>query len=575
MIKTKRGVRTLAFTLAFAMIACLVPTIALANTIELLADPSYDASTGIITVTGKITTPGADVTILALGATTGTATLSELISGKTDTQIADSISYIDQVTSDGADATVPGKFEFKFKRRTGSASGAFLNISVGGEEVAAPVTKSIEAAPNGAELSIVGNIAYYGDPIELAFTDSEEWRTAIASIANGRVPSIKIDNIEIYSQATIEAGKITLPAITDMTKTSITVTVTAEGFQDSVATVALSTKTAGTIKPQSASVIAVDEPIKFNLTGSTSWISKINTVKINDFAINDYEIVGSVLSIPVSNFVLSIAETYVTFTVTVEAPYYDSVSSSVKVMAPTTAVVLPEGIAATYPPDDLAFGDATILVPTIAEKYGTTVLWTLDTGAGAQEVFEGQAVVVPRPAEGSDDIEVTLEVTVNKGDYSPAGKIYKITIEAKGVAGINVDITLDSTKITAAALELATVTVDGVAATRNGHTFTTSPISAGTHTAVISRPGFVTKTIIFETSAEAVVDASVITSVVMIAGDVNNDGVIDLYDFLMLNSCFNKSSTDEGFNEACNFDGNEVIDLMDFLMLNNNFNYGA
>jgi len=594
MIKTKRGVRTLAFTLAFAMIACLVPTIALANTIELLADPSYDASTGTITVTGKITTPGADVTILALGATTGSATLSDLISGKTDAQIADSISYIDQVTSDGADATVPGKFEFTFKRRTGSASGAFLNISVGGADVAAPVTRSIEAAPNGPELSIVGDKAYYGDPIELTFTDSEEWRTAIASIANGRIPSIKIDNTEVYSQATIEAGKITLPSI-EKDKTSITVTVTADGFKNSVVTVAVSAKTAGTIEPQDDAIIASDADVKFDLAnavGFADWISDIQTIKINETEINDFSITDDVMSVPVSNFVLSNTEESKQFTVAIAVDYYNEVSASVTVKAPTFAVAAPSpaptvvyGVASD--PADDAEGDAKVTIPADpTELYGSTVKWELKLGDGAFEVKTERgaenAITLERPEKvdgqpASAPNVYTLKRTVSKGDFKAAEKIYKLEVSPLGVAGVNVDITLDSSKIPAAALALATVTVDDVAATGEGNKFTAKTLVAGTHTAVIARPGFVTLTIEFVTDTNGVVsaDAAKITNVAMIAGDVDNNGVVDVDDFLSLNDIFNKESTDPEFKQSCNFDGNGVIDVDDFLMLNDNFNYGA
>lgn len=267
-----------------------------------------------------------------------------------------------------------------------------------------------------------------------------------------------------------------------------------------------------------------------------------------------------------------------TFTLTIEVEGYDTVTKEVKVIAPTTALyndLLTKTVAVEYEDGDLLEGDALVTLPTFTEYYGAAIAWSVVE----DNTIDTTGAVVNLPRDENEAVTYTLKATITKAGYKAQEKTYPFTVNALGVAGVEVDITLDfGTNVNAA--NLATVTVDSIAAVQDGtdkSKFTTGTLSAGEYTAVVARPGYVTFTITFTVDADGVIaaDADKVTDIAMVAGDVDDNGVIDLDDFLILNDAFNKTSSDEGYDVRSDFDATGEIDLDDFLLLNDNFNYGV
>jgi hypothetical protein len=57
----------------------------------------------------------------------------------------------------------------------------------------------------------------------------------------------------------------------------------------------------------------------------------------------------------------------------------------------------------------------------------------------------------------------------------------------------------------------------------------------------------------------------------LLAGDVNNDNTINIFDFGLLSGTFGLNSGDGGFNPAADFDNNLNINIFDFGLLSGNF----
>ncbi|MEM7798449.1 MAG: hypothetical protein AAF633_04590, partial [Chloroflexota bacterium] len=58
----------------------------------------------------------------------------------------------------------------------------------------------------------------------------------------------------------------------------------------------------------------------------------------------------------------------------------------------------------------------------------------------------------------------------------------------------------------------------------------------------------------------------------LLAGDSNNNNTVEISDFSILASSFNKSSGDVGYVDGADFTGDNIVNLGDFSLLANNFN---
>ena len=57
----------------------------------------------------------------------------------------------------------------------------------------------------------------------------------------------------------------------------------------------------------------------------------------------------------------------------------------------------------------------------------------------------------------------------------------------------------------------------------------------------------------------------------MLAGDANDDNLVDVDDFQRLKALFGRARGDPAFDPRVDFDGNDVVDSSDFTLLKINF----
>jgi peptide/nickel transport system substrate-binding protein len=72
-------------------------------------------------------------------------------------------------------------------------------------------------------------------------------------------------------------------------------------------------------------------------------------------------------------------------------------------------------------------------------------------------------------------------------------------------------------------------------------------------------------------STNNVIDDGIVQAKKLV-GDINGQGVVDIYDAILLSNSFNKHSTDKGFNADADLKPDLVIDIYDAILLANNFN---
>lgn len=91
-------------------------------------------------------------------------------------------------------------------------------------------------------------------------------------------------------------------------------------------------------------------------------------------------------------------------------------------------------------------------------------------------------------------------------------------------------------------------------------------VSAGEYLVKISRPGYLSRYSKIALNDD-VVDLG---NKILIAGDVNDDGVIDLNDSTLLSSALNSNYGDDNYNIMADFNGDKMINSVDEGILNNN-----
>lgn len=332
------------------------------------------------------------------------------------------------------------------------------------------------------------------------------------------------------------------------------------------------------------------EEIAFNVTDANGWIAATKTVKVDGVVVDSgvvFEGTTMTLGDPlVFDLVDDLGEPVAekTFALTIETEEHSTISKEIKVVAPTVKVA--EGFATTldkaFADDDAENGNVIVTKPADpanAADLGVTVNWSvLKDGAPSGIDATGATIELER-----SDAAITYKVIAEavKAGYKTIAKEYVINVSALGVAGVDVDVTLNFGNYPAAAVA-ATVEVDGVLATQDATDkakFTAADLTAGTHTAVVARPGYVTKTIEFTTDENGVItsDAEKITNVALIAGDISGDGNVTATDYNLLKVVFGARKANladpETWNMAIDFSADDAITATDFNLLKVNFGY--
>jgi len=96
------------------------------------------------------------------------------------------------------------------------------------------------------------------------------------------------------------------------------------------------------------------------------------------------------------------------------------------------------------------------------------------------------------------------------------------------------------------------------------------PSSSG-YTITISKSGYLTRTINVPSAQGNIVLGSVDSPVELLAGDVVQDGTINMSDAIKIASSFNAATNDAKYNEACDISGNGSINMEDVIILARSF----
>lgn len=267
MLKTKKTMRALAMLTALVMCVTLTSVVAFAEeaaptTVAFSGDPSYDAETGAITVSGTISAADADVTILALRDTAEVT--GEGLGTMEDDVLGSKIVYIDQQAFDA------GEFEFTFIP-VAAAGGSIITIFVGGEGVAEPQSKTLEVKNAAPALAVADADLYIGEDLVIdlgEYADTENWVDAITSFTVGT---------EEISEISVVENDIVVSGLEVGTYEGIEILATGYTDATSAATVTVSLYDAPTVTaPAESAVWGVDDAV-ITVEGATAadWLDAV------------------------------------------------------------------------------------------------------------------------------------------------------------------------------------------------------------------------------------------------------------------------------------------------------------
>lgn len=434
--------------LALALALCMLPTVALAtsvNTVSVALETASSEDAVKVTVTiGDATKALADtdVTILALRKATnfeGTPALNtpgDAVTSNIPTVAADlkkQVTYIDQETS-GEDGKVT--FEFIPASTDAEYSSKYIDIYVGGADVAAPQVLTVERALAAPTLTLKSSTWMAGDDVVLTLGGSvASDATALAAWAADVTAKFTVSAGEAIADATgvetwaIENGELTIPysVIAGRTITGITfesgsyATKTVEGITALKETL----KTAGTL----GSIDILDtDPVELTITGE-EWAAALGSalegaadvnaiVAVEGGTLTGASVVGDKL---VLEGLTAGAEGTKTYKVTAAVPFY-TVSAQATVVISTAAYKDAAALATSYAPKyaepilsgeegNLAgdtpteeeikmYGTATVTFPAVGTN-GTAITWEA-TGDNAADV-EGTSPTFTLPRLASTD----------------------------------------------------------------------------------------------------------------------------------------------------------------------------
>lgn len=95
------------------------------------------------------------------------------------------------------------------------------------------------------------------------------------------------------------------------------------------------------------------------------------------------------------------------------------------------------------------------------------------------------------------------------------------------------------------------------------------------YTVKISKPYYLTRTIGYLNLSDDISIGSVTSPIEMWAGDLNQDGAINMSDVVMCAACFNSKSGDERYNAACDVNMDMSISMKDIVIIAKHFNRTA
>lgn len=575
---------------------------------------------GVVTVTGTIDVPETDVTILAVRTTSSTGiTLANAAAGSSETvtdkgnvawstaMLQQQVVYIDQETATEA---TENNFEFSFIPRTG-VGGQYITVFVGGANVETPKAVTIQAAPAVPKIA-PATPWYQGDTtVAFALTKDDEaktpWTQTAANEWWSEVDTITVDGTDVSAgkASNWQIGGTADAAL--LVYTTDAATISSVSFVDGDALYPNAGETFATAQgrdPRPTPELDDADPIvaggtasfaikNLHATYGQDWVDAVDTTTVS--ATN-----GTVLSADATNEAVTVAididDSALTkdVTVTVNVGNYTPVDATVTVEAPTKADADDTTIPATsygsefyalvngeteYPADatlkNQKYGHVLLDLSALTSgTNGSTITWTVVEKGTENAITPADGVYDLTRSESSEKV-YTVTGTVEKTGYAPATVSKDITVGQIGIAGVNVSVKLAGgaakdavVKLMNGDSEVATLAItgtwqaDAVGAAATEWTFAAANVTAGTYDLVISRPGYLTRTIedvvvgnedaafgtktllfgdnrgMISEDADGVIDLSdydAIVAAVLISTDLkydaNGDGVVDLGDY--------------------------------------------
>lgn len=211
----------------------------------------------------------------------------------------------------------------------------------------------------------------------------------------------------------------------------------------------------------------------------------------------------------------------------------------------TTAMTVP-GTYTLY--IDGTCGNVVHAIPLFYRTLVVTV-WTANHDVSVLDVTTSKTGCLPKPTAGQG-YNVGIDVTVgNQGDFAETFNltVYANTIET--VIATFSDIALES----------------GISITLNC-TWNTTGFAYGDYTLIAYAWPVENETNI---SNNFMVDGMVYVG---IPGDVNGDGMVDIYDAILLAGAFNSQPASPDWNPNADINGDQIVDIYDAIILAANFN---
>ncbi|MBQ7007262.1 MAG: hypothetical protein IJN59_05485 [Oscillospiraceae bacterium] len=614
--------------LAAVLVLSMLPMVALADTANATTLTSVTYEGGKVTVKGTIKSApaegegayvaAADLTILAVCSGEDAAALDPAIGAA---QLQDRVVYINQFNcqeevdkADGGVIKETGEFEFSFIPRQNATGGRFITVYAGGTDVATPAMKACATAIySNPGPKISADTWYEGSDLVLKLTkDGTVKFPYVAEIYE----NLGVDAITFTTNAgeitladteveeawfDVDAATITIPAAKLPGVTSITnITFDDGGYFDA-------STFAGPINKVSKEVPAIEAAVTLaadNATGAVevavtgTFANEWAELAVAELAANEtYTIAktGTADAVKLSitpkaadlKTVFTNGTATYAFEVSKVGAFAAAKSVSVAVTTAARAKLDAASVAVEYSAEKF-YKEAEIPADTSAEdkKQGWGYAYAKATDADVELSCADFGTDGELPRLDAEAKEYTVTAKVADAVYGDVTKDVKLTVAKIGELGTMVTFKLNVENTIADSANVKVNGVDAVKNTDGAITFTALITGTEEATAVVTRAGYLKRTIKFSLNAakdaiivntpadyvaKATADGLVMT-VKMVAGDIDNSLDVGTGDFLALRAAyFAEKGVDENYSAAADFDASGDVGTTDFLALRRNY----
>lgn len=211
-------------------------------------------------------------------------------------------------------------------------------------------------------------------------------------------------------------------------------------------------------------------------------------------------------------------------------------------------------------------GSLTLLVYNKADVLGAEAATILSEDILYIDQYDGStAGAFVKEVFLRDDVAYAEEVTVALGGTGIASaQRVLVSIGAPEEGDVTVNLGIPAAALAGASVTFVTAGGDEIVLAAGEGGFT-GAVPAGAYTVEIARPGYLARSIGVNVDASGNLDKD-LSNVELIAGDVNNDGAIDAFDFSDFALVFGKTLEGDpsAYTLSADFNGDGVIDAFDF-----------